>query len=452
MIPHKLRLALLVPVLLHASAAGALDLVAPGIAAKLASGAGQTVSRGPSALFSNPANLIFSKFVEPYVDVGYANLSYTYQNIDEETYDPVAVKASGPPITAGLGLRFAPSFALGAAIVPTGIGALNAVNVPMKMTKDKKTAYQLVDIANTQSGMKIAAGAAFRIDYVFSLGAGVIINQEKNTTVITPVDAEGVEADEPYIDAAYQGSFNQYIGGIRSELFDRMFVLALSYKTGGPKVYLGDILINDSPEADYEDIEATGYLPGAIGFGAETRFGDFGIFVDYVRELWAPARAVVSPGYGEEFDEYDYLDTNNIAGGIKFWLFPKHMLELSFASYGANIGDGTVPETEEAAGLTAKKQKDRFKHSAAYRAAHVALQGEEEEADPVIGGPAFGDVNAISRLTFGGGYRAKIQGAGYFILGGQYSTGKRAVPEGATGEGNYTLSVMAFSAGIAYGF
>ena len=59
---------------------------------------------------------------------------------------------------------------------------------------------------------------------------------------------------------------------------------------------------------------------------------------------------------------------------------------------------------------------------------------------------------ATTRTIFAGGYRMKLSGTGYLDLGAQYAKGSRVVPEGASGEGTYNLSVLIFTGGLAFGF
>ncbi len=400
--------------------ARASDLIYPGVQPKVSAGAGQTVSRGSSALFYNPANLIFSKFIEPDFDISFAKVTYTYQHTDTAQYAPAVVDVTAPPVTIGLGFRPTPSFALGISILPTGTGAPQNINaVPLEI----EGTYQLMNIVTKNSGMKIAAGAAFRAANAFTIGAGLIRTSEKIATIATPDGSE-----DPLIDALYGGDSNQFIVGFRSEIIDRALVLGLSYKTAVTKPYKGDILINLSDDADYVPFEGVGYTPAAIGFGAETRFGDFGIFFDFLREMWSGGRAIAKSGLGTDPPFVDYIDSNNISGGIKFWMAKKHMLTLAFGLDGANIGDGT--EETKSSGLA----------------------GDAATADDTATGVSFGQLEAIPRTILAGGYRYKLSGTGYMELGGEYQKGSRVVPANFHQEGTYTLNVLMLSFGIAYGF
>lgn len=406
--------------LVGAGDAVAADLIFPGIHPKMSAGAGQTVSRGSSALFYNPANLIFSKFIEPYLDVSLAQVTYTYQQFDTEKYDPVTVAVTAPPVTAGLSMRPIPNLAFGIALVPTGTGAEQSVkSVPLELTPGT---YELSDIVTKQEGTKIAVGAAFRFGNPLTIGLGLIRSTEKNSVLVFH-EAE----DDAYVDALYGGASNQFIGGMRSELFDRQIVLALSYKTAVTKVYKGDVLIAVDENADYVAYEGQGFSPAAIGFGAEGRYGMFGVFFDLLMEQWSAGRALAKRGISQDPAEVDYVDAMNLVFGSKVWIAKKHMLQAGFGIYPANIGDG-----DEVSGTT-------------------TLQNDAE-GDGRIGGVSFGNLDAIPRNVIALGYRYKLRGTGYLEGGVDYQTGSRDVPEGFNQAGSYSLTVLLVSAGIAFGF
>jgi hypothetical protein len=425
----KIGIAAILAVVFVVPRAHAEELIYPGIAPKASAGAGQTVSRGPSAIFYNPANLIFSKFIEPYFDIALAKVDYVYQCTrpgDCDDLDPTVVSVTAPPVTVGLGFRPVPSFALGLAIVPTGTGAEQQIEgVPLEISG----AYQTMDIVQSNSGMKLALGAAFRIGHPFTLGAGLIRTSEKTSLIAT---VQGNE--DPLIDALYGGDFNQFIVGARSEIIDRALVLGVSYKTAVVKTYQGDVLLDVTEEADYEPFEGVGYIPASIGFGVEARISNFGAFFDLTHDMWSGGRTVAKSGLGEDPAEVDYVDTNNITVGAKFWPAKKHMLTAAFGLKQANVGDGT--EGEPPTGSDGEL---------------LRLQ-DDEEGDGKVGGMQFGNLDGIPRTVVAGGYRYKLSGTGYFELAGQYQKGSRVVPENFKQEGNYSISVLIVGAGIAYGF
>jgi hypothetical protein len=424
-------------VLAHSVRARAVEVIFPGIQPKVSSGAGQTTSRGATALFYNPANLIMSKFIEPVLDVSYATVDYTYTHTDTDSFpDPAAVKVATPLATVGVSLRPIEELAIGVAFLPTGTGELQLIeSVPQELNLGT---YELVDIENKQTSSKLAAGVAFRPVFPIAIGAGLIRTQEKFETLVYRQSDDEV----PAVDALYGGAFMQYVVGARSELLDRALVLAVSYKTAVTKEYTGDIAYGlDGQAGEYQVFEGVGYAPATIGAGVEARFGIIGVFGEVLIEQWSAGRTLVKRGIGlEEPPEKDFKDTTNFAGGIKFWVAPKHMLEASFAIYGSNVGDGLREEDEEG-------PEDEL--------LRMKLQDDDEEAGPRdndVAGVGFGDLEAIPRTVFGGGYRMKLQDHGYLQLGAQYQTGTREVPEDLDGEGSYSLTVLALSAGIAFGF
>jgi len=419
--PVALCVLLLGGLLATAVPARADDFVYPGAQPKLGAGAGQTLSRGSSAIFYNPANLIYSKFIQPDLDVSFAKVTYTYQQVDTDKYDPVVVNVTAPPVTAGLSFRPVPSFSVGISFLPTGTGNDQEVpNVPLELTSG---AYQVMDVSTKQTGYKIAAGAAFRFAFPFTAGVGIIHASEKTQTIIT----ESGKTD-PFIDALYAANSNRFVLGMRSELFDRAFVAALTYKTAVTKNYQGDILINlDPATSDYQVFTGVGYEPAVIGLGLEARFGVTGVYFDMVHKSWSGGRSVVKQGFGIDPLEVDLVDTNSFVVGGKVWIAGKHMLTGAFGLVPSNIGTGT----EEAAGTAS---------------------GLDDGTSQAIGGVSFGNFDAIPRQIFSGGYRYKLTGNGSLELGGSYQSGTRVVPDGYNQAGTYTLSVIMLTAGLAYGF
>ncbi len=434
------------------------DLIFPGIHPKLGAGAGQTISRGATAVFYNPANMIFSKFIEPFVDVSFAKVTYTYTHTDTETFTPVTIPVTTPALTVGMTMRPIDMLSLGVAFYPTGSGkvqTINAVPLPLYNATDDAFNYTELDLLSKQSGYRLGVGGAFRLDFPIAVGGGLIRSSENNQIVtLLPLgeDDDPETEREPLLDAQWGGAYNQFIGGIRSELFDRTIAIALSYKTSVVKTFTGDIARQG--DAEYAAITAVGYNPAVIGAGLEGRFGAFGVYVDYTREMWSKGRLIYKRGLGADPEEVDFKDTNNICGGIKFWVAPKHMLTAAFGSHGANVGFGTDLAEEEEAELRARAVDAQKKGGNV--ALKGALQDEEEEEeivyDPYIGGVTFGALENIPRTIFAGGYRAKIQGNGYLELGVQYTKGSRVVPEGSQSEGLYSLNVILVSAGLGFGF
>jgi hypothetical protein len=414
--------------------AKAADLFVPGIQPKAGSGAGQTISRGASALFFNPANLIFAKHIEPTVDISYAKITYTYLHTDESLYpDEVAYSTKATPVTVGLALRLIPNFAAGVAIFPTGAGETRLVkNVPLFVPglNSYPANGRVVDVATAENGLKIAGGAAVRLGSSLVLGLSTIFIQDKFKQYQVALPDE-----EPFIDVKNQGSFTQFVGGMRAEVLDRRLAMALSFKTPVTKKYKGDYILDTSfgkkpPEEG--PLETTEYLPMAIGFALEGRMGAVGLFVDFVNEQWSKGRTLVRRGFQNDPGAIDLKDTNNIAAGIKLWPSESHMLTVSFGMHGSNIGDGS--QISNSAGR------------------NLSLTQNAQAEDDNVGGMTFGNLEGIPRTIMAGGYRYKISGHGYVELAGQYQKGHRIVPVDYAQEGLHSLQITMGSVGVGYGF
>ncbi len=419
--------------LLLASDSQAAAIVPPGVHAKAGAGAGQTISRGPVSILYNPANLIYCKWIEPYLDVGFASVSYQYQPIDEN-FEATGFKQSGPPVTFGLGFRPIPSLSLGFVYVKPISGSYAAL-VPMNLD-GTLAAY---DVRVTRAKTQMAFGAAFRLAHPLTIGVGMALNTDKQANQYLDESAEAV------VDERYEASYSQIYAGLRSELIDRALVLAISYRTSAPITYTGNSFLATTESEDYEEFEGTNFAPSAIGFGAESRFGMFGGYVDVVMEQWSAGRSFVRRGFPDDPFKTDLVDTTNVSAGLKIWAAPKHMLQLGFGVYPSNIGDGVVVD-DTAASLNSEVSQQKI-------AATTMIQDDEDlEDDGSIAGVQFGDPNAIAKTTFSAGYRAKITGHGYFHSGFQMTSGSRTVAEGFDGEGQFTLSVMVVGLGVAFGF
>ncbi len=406
--------------LLWSAGAHAVEIIPPGAQAKASAGAGQTVSRGSAALFYNPANLIYCRFIQADLDFAIATVKYTYQHPETDKYDPAVINLTVPPVTLGACMRPIPNLSFGVSVMPTGIGTEQKIpDVPLELSQG---AIVSSEVSRKVTSMKIAAGGVFRIANALTIGLGTIVDQEKTQILVTRSDQ-----DDPYADALYSGQALQFVLGVRSEILDRALALGFSYKTSATKNYAGDILINIDPEtADYQPFEGKGFSPAAIGFGAESRFGSFGLFFDYTREMWSAGRTIFKTGLGNDGDATDFVDTNNIAVGGKLWLgASKHLVEASVGLIEGNVGIGSeLPDADAPA---------------------------DEEAENVKG-VSFGTIEALPRTVFAAGYRYKLTGSGYLMGAFEMHSGKRTVPEGFGQPGTYTLNIMIASVGLAYGF
>lgn len=402
-------------------------------------------------MFYNPANMIMAKFLELDFDVSMAQFRYQYQHTDSERFpDPAVIQSSQPMLTLSAAFRPFESFVLGFAALPTGTGVKQEIrNVPIELLPEANPGvYDRYTLINQDTSYKMAFGFAYRPDFAFSIGAGIIRTQERFSHRIFGPDQ--TEAEIPYIDALYGGAAYQTIIGLRSEVFERSLVLALSYKTAVVKKYGGDVLYDLEGVDEYQPFAGADYDPAAIAFGIETRIESIGFFGEVVSEQWSAGRNLMRRGIipGEPLAR-DLKNTLNFAGGIKYWAAPLHMLQISYGNYPGNTGDGIKVD------LPILDPESDSNSSASDNGAELtqALQDNQSGRSTAndSAGVSFGDFEAIPRTVFGAGYRYKIEDRGYIQLGAHHQAGTRRVAEGFDGEGSYQLSMTSVSLGVAFG-
>ena len=403
---------------LSTSRASAADFIFPGIQPKASAGAGQTVSRGASSLFYNPANMILTHGVQPDLDVSLMQLSYSYQEANTATYSPVVLSVTTPLTTAGLSIRASSNWAFGFAVVPLGMGSPQLINgAPIEL---QQNTIQAFDLDRQQFEYRVAAGVAWRILRKLTFGLAADYYSER-TSIKVSTAGTGHESQE----ASYHGTSVQLVGGFRLD-FGRPLALGLSYKNAVTRKYSGSLAANtsssDTPIFQYLAFPGVGYDPANIGFGAESRFGSFGIFLDIVHEMWSGGRGVYKQGLGTDSPTIDLQDTNDIAVGAKLWITSANMIQVAVASDGGNMGNGDPVPASAATGL------------------------------PAVGGIQIGQIEAVPRYVASGGYTYQLSSRGYVELAATYLTGTRTVPSGYMQPGTFTLKATTLSVGVSNGF
>ena len=410
------------------------ELIAPGIQPKVEAGAGQTGTRGSSSLFHNPANIVYSRPVEPYFDISYASVSYIYTHPDAK-FDPVRVNVIAPPVTLGIAMKPMRRFAFGLAAVPLGDGTPQKIErVPLRLPLGGDDRTLPLNVETSQKAWEIAAGGAWRFDEVFTLGLGLVHSRE--TTRLRVTDPR--DETTPTLDAQYGGAFNQYVLGARSELVDRRLVLGGSYRTPVVKRFNGDYATASSP-GSFEPWRGADYAPAELSLAGEYRVRRTTIFGEYARTFWSGGRDEVGRGLPDEAEEADLRDTNTVIVGGRYAVLPRQLLLGAIGLYGANVGDGTpLPLSgADATGGTGESGD----------AAATLPSGKGQ-----VSGVQFGNLDALPRRVISGGWRLGVPEHGYVTGGVQYATGTRSVPEGRSGEGTYGLRVVLLSVGGAWGF
>lgn len=385
----------------------------PGIHAKAGSGAGLTISRGPGAIFLNPANIIFSKFLEPDGDLGVSIISYTYQHTDSERFGPATAKLTSIQTTLGGTIRPILPLALSFAFIPMGLPSSKYTISDAPYHIGDGT-YTLSNMDISQEGSILGGGAAYKVHPLVTVGASVSLTSEKLSVLATEPQGK-----EPFFDMIYSGSYLQFALGARADLFKQKVALAFSFKSGAQKKYKGDYYLDRSVQtkSDYAPLEYQGYAPSSLGVGGELQLGPYGAYGDFRFNQWTAGLG--NRGLPNAPTATEYKNSFEIAGGGKYWIMKQHMLMAGLGFVTPNVGDGTEYKTNPNEGFD---------------------------------GMGIAELQGIQRLILSGGYRFRLKNQGYLMAGGQFQTGSRQVPEGFTYEGSHTLSTFMGSIGGAYGF
>jgi hypothetical protein len=395
----------------------ASDIIFPGIQAKASAGAGQTVSRGATALFFNPANLLLSERIQPEADLSAANIAYAYQNSETETFDSAVLNIKTPMVSAGIAWRPRPDLAFGIAAVPFGTGSAQIdYGVPIELSPG---IFQALDVAKKQVLGRVASGVAWQLFDNVEAGAGVIYSSER-----TSISTKNAGTDRTIIEASYAGKSAQLNIGLRGNI-GAATKIAASYKTAAGRTYAGILAVNvaprNSPDSlELQPFEGRGYDPATLGLGFETRFGPAGLFLDYVREMWAAGRGVLKSGLGTDTPTIDLKSTNNIALGIKYWLRHNHMLQISVAKNDGNMGNGDVVPADQAA-----RQ---------------------------VGGVQLGQLEAIPRMIFAAGYSYQLGIGRQIQVAAMSLNGTKDIPSGYAQSGTFQLSMTSLTVGANFAF
>jgi len=397
----------------------AADFLMPGIQAKAAAGAGQTVSRGATSMYFNPANLSTTRGVQPEIDLSMAQITYTYQNADTGSYVPAVLTATTPLASFGLAWKPIPQLALGVAMLPLGNGTAQVDNgVPAQITPGT---IEASNVTRNQTAFRAAVGSSVQFNKMFAIGVSLLYysDQSKVSLVKSGTDRVTLNAD-------YKGTSKQYVVGTRLNL-PHSVTIGLSYKTAVTRTYTGSLDVNTAssnatePVFQNQDFKGVGFDPAQIGFGIEGRIGYFGAFFDFVRENWSAGRSIYKQGLGTDGDATDFIDTNDITVGARVWLTPKHRLEAAFGMDGGNMRAGDPVDSTST----------KF---------------------PSVRGVRIGQLEAVPRNIYSGGYRYSMGRSSYIELAAVYMYGALLVPDGFYQPGTFSLKVIMGSAGISYSF
>ncbi|MEN9835100.1 MAG: hypothetical protein RL011_1293 [Pseudomonadota bacterium] len=406
---------LLVHLGMSGSSAYAIDFILPGVESKAAAGAGQTVSRGASALFFNPANVILSQGIEPEADVSLAKITYSYQNADTDTFEPAVLGITTPTASFGGAWRATPTIALGLEVLPLGVGsAQEYFGAPVEVTAGST---QAMDVSRKEVAAKVAAGGAFRFLKRYTIGLGFIYTSERSSIRTKNAGTERISTE-----ASYAGRSLQPNLGARIDV-GYGAILGFSYRPAATRPYKGTLSINTAQEGSptsFQSGDFTGkaYDPAALGAGVEWRFSDYGLFGDLVYKYWAAGRTISKSGLGADPEEVDLVNTADWVIGGKYWFNTNHLAQLAIGINGANTGNGSQLSTE----------------------------GNSR----AVAGMQLGQTEAIGRTLLSAGYSYKLGPGRQIEAAAMILNGRREVPAGYSQPGAFKLQAFVTTLGCNF--
>ena len=406
------RLCVLICMCLRGSLSLAQAFLYPGVEPSTEAGLSQTNTRGAVAAMYNPANVIVSKFIEPYADISLLNMTYTYTR---SGYDPTVVKVTAPPIAFGLSARPMPKFAVGLLVVPRpALSAQQVNNIPF----DQDGQVTVMNADSKQSS--ILTGLAFSIkpNSQIAFGLGLVevaedssFNASFSDTALTSLNTVTMP---PLVQMKYHGSFMQFTLGVRASPVPGL-LLGGSYKSATAKVYQGNVSLGGS---DPEPVTKVGYLPSVIAMGAEYERGDPTVFGEFRREGWASGAGQVRSGLPGAPQSTALNDVYIIIVGGRYRIGPGQSISGSYGKYPANVGNGTPVS---------------------------------DSSGCAIGGVEFAEFDNLSRNVFAASFKFTHR-RGYIQAGFNYTSGSRSVPDGYRGAGSYNLSALTLTTGGTWSF
>ncbi|MBM4250511.1 MAG: hypothetical protein FJ146_00890 [Deltaproteobacteria bacterium] len=393
----------------------AVDFILPGVEAKAAAGAGQTVSRGASALFFNPANVILCQGVEPEADLSFAKITYSYQNAATETFEPAVLGVTTPTASLGGAWRVDPSVALGMEVLPLGLGSTqDYFGAPVEVTTGS---FQAMDVSRKEVAAKIAAGGAFRFLKRYTLGLGLIYTTERSS-----IRTKNAGTERVALEASYAGRSLQPNLGARIDVGYGV-IIGLSYRTPVTRAYKGSLSINTAPEdspaaLQSGDFKGVAFEPAALGVGVEWKFLNYGLFGDFVYKAWSAGRSVSKGGLGADPAETDLINTTDLVIGGRYWIGNNHLAQFAIGLNGANVGNGSAISTDV-------NNRD-------------------------VAGVQLGQTEAIPRLLLSGGYLFKIAPGRQIEAAMMVLNGRREVPVGYSQPGTFQLQAFVTTLGCNF--
>lgn len=413
--PNKLLIGLFI---LSPTQLNAQSFIFQGINQIADSGAGQTNASDASAATSNPAGLALISKTASYADISAMAVRYTYAHTN---YDPVTIRTNAPPANLGVNINTKRGINLGLMFAPRSVPGAKPMNVDNVPTYTG-AGYALFDLKVKQTGMIAALGGAGRVgESPLSIGFSVLYGQDGQE--ITAYADEG-DHTIPGMDTKYEGSSYQGVLGVRYE--KESYILGLSFRSASERHYKGDLASTVSDNV-YTDYDGVSYQPAMLAAAYESKGSSIGGLIELNREFWSRGRSIANRGLPYASPETDFKDTIGVMMAMRYYGDMSQIYSLSCGYYSANTGDGRPSATP------------------------TTTLAESEI--PASSGMEFGQMEAIPRYVFGGGFKQRLSNyTGYWMISGNYQTGTRVIPPGHKGEGWYHLDIYTLSTGLTTNF
>lgn len=424
---------ILLLLVVRATSTQAADVIFPNIDVRGSAGASQTVSKGSSAVFHNPSNMIETLnpetvkngAIEPLLDFSFAEIKYTYTHTNTRKFKPANINLLAPPATLGIGYYPIPNLSFGFALQPTGIGTTyNVAEIPIEVAGETGDYDVTFGTSGSIYNYLFGAGVSYKPTDYIALGLGIIRTEEsKILKIYSP------EETDPILDAAWGGNFQQFVFGIRVAPRNSNLILGTSYRNAVVKSYQGSMkhLLTNGQTVP---LHASGYNPAIFGIGVEAMTYPFKVFLDYQIEYYRKGRNHVTTGYPGCAESTDLKDTHNVAGGTRYSLTPQQTVSLAVGNLPENVGDGYKVAEDSSGTQTVSNAKS-------------------------IDGVTLGTIEAIPRRVFSGTYQYSLdlkEFTGHLQTALHYAYGKRTVPKGYPNEGEYSVRILIVSFATSFSF
>jgi len=298
-------------------------------------GAGIAMGRGGEAVLLNPANLWTNWTSDAYVDGGLLNLKYTLTPSDPN-FSPGRVNIPVLPLPSAGGSLKLSNVAVGAMVLPTGIGSKSEVKDLPLFTGGQ---FQKVSAVSAQKGFKVGLGAAYKVTSRFYVGLSAVHDRYSSESTIALTETDTIKSK-------YKWQYTRPIVGMRYRMRN-LGTLAFSYQQG--KQYPYDLEIQAFSEPP-QIVNLINYRAEVYGIGMVTKaVARFGFFGQYTYEKWLKAREFAkTPNQAlTSSAPVEFRSTDNFVVGTRYRLTRKGLLSFAYSYYGGNKGPGALDENGE---------------------------------------------------------------------------------------------------------